>query len=129
MDKLSKTELMTELLMLLALERNYLAERRTFLAEFRTGLALALVSPSIITLIFSSSMIQDNLPSLIIIVVLLLTLTITGVVMVIKSYVKLRKTADKQKLLDAKKNQLITTNPRIRKDYYDVMFFQVDDKI
>lgn len=128
MNKLSNTELMTELLMLLALERNYLAERRTFLAEFRTGLALALVSPSIITLIFSLS-INYNLLSIIIILSLLMILTIAGVVMVIKSYIKLRKTTDKQKLLDAKKNQIITINPRIRKDYYDIMFFQVDDKI
>ena len=51
MDEVKENEVVAKIRTLLALERNFLAEERTALAEFRNGLALAVIGPTVSTII------------------------------------------------------------------------------
>ena len=50
MNETNESEVLAKIRTLLALERNHLAEERTALAEFRTGLALAVIGPTVGTI-------------------------------------------------------------------------------
>ncbi|MCG3261060.1 MAG: DUF202 domain-containing protein [Candidatus Heimdallarchaeota archaeon] len=50
MKEINESEVLAKIRTLLALERNFLAEERTALAEFRTGLALAVIGPTVGTI-------------------------------------------------------------------------------
>ena len=99
MDKINEMETLAKIRTLLALERNYLAEERTALAEFRTGLALAVIGPTISTIIayiisffdLESSIILD-----IINVVFFSIVTIIGLWISYKSRIEFKKTRQKK---------------------------------
>ncbi len=50
MNEANESQVLAKIRTLLALERNFLAEERTALAEFRTGLALAVIGPTVGTI-------------------------------------------------------------------------------
>ena len=95
-------ETLAKIRTLLALERNYLAEERTALAEFRTGLALAVIGPTISTIIayiisffdLESSIILD-----IINVAFFSIITIIGLWISYKSRIEFKKTRQKKNMV------------------------------
>lgn len=102
MDKINEMETLAKIRTLLALERNYLAEERTALAEFRTGLALAVIGPTISTIIayiisffdLESSIILD-----IINVAFFSIITIIGLWISYKSRIEFKKTRQKKTMV------------------------------
>ena len=102
MDKINEMETLAKIRTLLALERNYLAEERTALAEFRTGLALAVIGPTISTIIayiisffdLESSIILD-----IINVAFFSIITIIGLWISYKSRIEFKKTRQKKNMV------------------------------
>ena len=99
MDKINEMETLAKIRTLLALERNYLAEERTALAEFRTGLALAVIGPTISTIIAYIISFFEVEPSIVLDimnVIFFSIVTIIGLWISYKSRIEFKKTRQKK---------------------------------
>ncbi|KON32196.1 MAG: hypothetical protein AC479_07795 [miscellaneous Crenarchaeota group-6 archaeon AD8-1] len=99
MDKINEMEILAKIRTLLALERNYLAEERTALAEFRTGLALAVIGPTISTIIayiISFLELEASIFLDVVNIVFFSIVTIIGLWISYKSRIEFRKTRKKK---------------------------------
>ncbi len=111
---------------LLALERNYLAEKRTQLAKLRTGLALALILPPFYLFIISIE-IEIPLVFIIFFYIFLILNAIYGVWMVFGSRSQLKKLRKKIKLVKKKEKQIFNSSKAINELFTGCIEF--DDEL
>lgn len=103
-------KILDQISILLALERNYLAEERTALAEFRTGLALVLIAvpaTGIVVFIFSTLLIERFLLLDLVSFTLFVILAILGIRISIRSQQRLKKIKIKMKMLHTQEARLL----------------------
>ena len=107
---------------LLAAERNYLAIERTQLSQLRTGLSLAVLAPSAAaTLTYVYSFLAESFELEVVSFFFLSILTVYGVYMSLRSYLKLRKTRATQKVIRERQVQILKQNKLLENYFEDIL--------
>ena len=107
---------------LLALERNYLAEERTALAVFRSGVSLALVVPPIILMAFSLSIQMDFFMSFLFYTFIIGTLAF-GSGMIVLSRINLSNIRRRKRKVRLSEQKIINDSKKAKKLLNDHMVF------
>ena len=125
MNETNESEVLAKIRTLLALERNYLAEERTALAEFRTGLALAVIGPTVGTLmvfLISIFALEQSRFLDILNFAFFIIITIIGIWIAYKSEIRLKKLRKKKAII---KNRMLEASKSSKEifsllsDWYD----------
>ncbi len=110
MNEANESQVLAKIRTLLALERNYLAKERTALAEFRTGLALAVIGPTVGTImvfLISIFALEQSRFLDILNLVFFIIITIIGIWIAYKSYIELKKLRKKKAII---KNRILAAS-------------------